>query len=46
MITLLGEKGDDLCASHAFVCFVHVSFVICRFLLVWFVIVALPGLFY
>ena len=51
MITSLGEEGDGLCASRAFVCFVRVSF--CHFSLPlgvggWlrFVIVALPGLFF
>ena len=49
MITLSGEEGAGLCASHAFVCFVHVSF--CHFSLPpggWLrsVIMALPGLFY
>ena len=51
VITSLGEDGDGLCASRAFVCFVRVSF--CPFSLplgvggwLWFVIVALPGLYY
>ena len=57
LITSLGEEGSGLCASHAFVClfflcfFVLVSF--CHFLFLlgvwgwlWFVTVALPGLFY
>ena len=51
VITSLGEEGAGLCASRAFVCFVHVSF--CHFSLslgvggrLQFVIVALPGLFY
>ena len=51
MITLSGEEGAGLCASHAFVCFVRVSF--CHFSLppgnggwLTFVIMALPGLFY
>ena len=50
MITSLGEEIAGLCASHALVCFVRVSF--CHFSLPlgvrgWlrFVIVSLPGLF-
>ena len=51
VITSLGEEGAGLCASRAFVCVVLVSFVIFSFDLgvgcwLWFVIVALPGLFY
>ena len=51
VINLLGEDRVGLCASRAFVCKIHVSF--CHFSLplgvggwLWFLTVALPGLFY